>query len=191
MVNGPRLLTGSLARHTGTGQECILPLLPCPSGPPLCQCRANVVSKLDRFWSKVKSGSSHQCWPWQSYVSPNGYGYISLGPRKWRVHRLAWVLSFGPIPGRLLVRHKCDNKICCNPSHLELGTHADNSRDCVERGQTRRGSDHHKAKLTAAQVGYIRAEHRAGTTQQDLAAMFGVAHQTIGSVVRRQNWKWL
>ena len=28
-----------------------------------------------------------------------------------------------------VVRHRCHNRLCVNPEHLELGTQADNKRD--------------------------------------------------------------
>ncbi|WP_416053644.1 HNH endonuclease signature motif containing protein, partial [Escherichia coli] len=48
--------------------------------------------------------------------------------------RLIWELRNGPIDEGLVVRHKCDNRKCCNPEHLELGTRADNMNDRFIRG---------------------------------------------------------
>ena len=33
-----------------------------------------------------------------------------------------------------IVRHKCHNKLCCNPKHLEQGSNADNVRDSLLDG---------------------------------------------------------
>jgi hypothetical protein len=48
---------------------------------------------------------------------------------------MAWELAYGPIPPGLHVLHRCDNKPCCNPAHLFLGTKADNHADMMTKGR--------------------------------------------------------
>ncbi len=74
----------------------------------------------------------NQCWNWNK-AKTNGYGQITSNGKSYLAHRLAYELSNKELPDLLLVRHKCDNKSCCNPEHLELGTHSDNSNDVVIR----------------------------------------------------------
>lgn len=50
-------------------------------------------------------------------------------------HRVSWELFRGPIPNKLFVLHKCDNKNCINPDHLFLGTAKDNIHDCIRKGR--------------------------------------------------------
>lgn len=84
-------------------------------------------------WLKSKSTLNEQgCWSWGAALSGN-YGQLSFNGKHDYTHRIAYILAYGEIPENLLVRHKCDNTKCCNPDHLELGTHRDNRLDTLER----------------------------------------------------------
>jgi hypothetical protein len=77
------------------------------------------------------------CRLWQGAVDADGYGTLianHLKRNKMRAHRWVWEMANGPIKPGLVVRHKCDNRLCFRLSHLELGTVADNNRDASERG---------------------------------------------------------
>ena len=83
----------------------------------------------------VRSGD---CLEWQGGKSGNGYGQIFVDGKCVGTHRLAWVLANEcAIPDGLYVLHSCDNKICCEPAHLHLGTQLDNMREMRERGRSR------------------------------------------------------
>jgi len=92
------------------------------------------------FWEKVAKKGYNECWEWQGYRDKNDYGYHQLGDRNFLAHRIAWILSHGePIPPGLVVMHICDNPPCCNPSHLKLGTKAENNLDRAQKGRSARG----------------------------------------------------
>ena len=149
----------------------------------------------ERYWSKVQKGES--CWPWRACRTKRGYGQILVGSRTdgtrhlAYAHRVAYELTVGPIPNGLCVLHTCDNPSCVNPSHLWLGTVADNNRDCNakgRRGEEPRGEKSGMAKLTEKNVLAIRLDLR---TQSVIAANYGVSRATVGYIKRRETWRHL
>ena len=120
-----------------------------------------------------------------------GYGVFRLDGHYWLAPRLAYVLTHGDIMPGLCVLHSCDNRRCCNPQHLRLGTLAENNQDRAHKGRTARqyGEKHGNAKLTNADVIAIRSLYARGTfTQRRLGALFHVSQTVVGDIVRRQAW---
>lgn len=148
------------------------------------------------FWNRVNRGLDNECWPWTGPVSAskNGglaYGRIdAFGFTGVYVHRIAyWLANGGELNLRKnrdsLVRHSCDNPICCNPKHLLAGTHADNMHDKAERGRSKwweSTTQSPRAKLDADAVREIREFSAGGATRKELAERFGVSIQTIKAV---------
>jgi hypothetical protein len=137
-----------------------------------------------------KSGGPDACWPWIGANIAARYGVIHWEGKRQLAHRLTWRETRGPIPPGLHILHKCDNPPCCNPSHLFLGTSADNHRDMVSKGRAwtagLRGEAHGCAKLTEAKVREIRA---AKGSQEAIAAQFGVCRATVSHIRNRRLWK--
>jgi hypothetical protein len=69
------------------------------------------------------------CHIWHGPRVNGGYGHIRFHAEKWLAHRLAWTLKHGPIPAGMILCHRCDERRCCNPDHLFLGTRGDNMAD--------------------------------------------------------------
>lgn len=96
--------------------------------------------RIDIFWSKVdKSGDDDACWNWTAGKSSRGYGTFWDDVKTVSTHRYAYELTHGEIPRGLFVCHKCDNPLCCNPSHLWLGTALDNTIDRMKKGRSATG----------------------------------------------------
>jgi len=151
-----------------------------------------VADWIERYWDKVDVRGADECWEWQASRHASGYGMFSRERTTTRAHRLAWELANGPIPDGLCVLHRCDNRSCCNPSHLFLGTIADNSRDMVEKGRAARGIKNGRAKLTRQDVRRIRQLYNTGNhTLAALGRQFGVTESNVCYIVNRERWTWV
>lgn len=139
---------------------------------------------MKRFWNKVDKRGPTECWPWAASLK-NDYGSFWLQGANDLAHRVAWQMTHGPIIDGLVVRHKCDNPLCCNPEHLELGTPADNTRDMVRRGRASRRA----LKLTAEDACNIRKAYNTGRfLKSELAALAGVSGALVGQIIRGKRW---
>lgn len=115
------------------------------------------------------------------------------------LHRIAYIKSSGKswddIHG-LVIRHKCDNPRCINPEHLEIGTHADNTRDKMERGRHRSGKnttrsigiDNGRSKLNESKVKQIR-DLDATLTHKEISEIFNISKSQVGKIIQRLSWK--
>lgn len=79
----------------------------------------------NRFWAKVNKGPG--CWEWTANRSSEGYGQFSIGGRLNAAHRVASELTDGPIPAGIVLDHRCRNKGCVNPKHLDRVTQRENT----------------------------------------------------------------
>lgn len=133
------------------------------------------------------------CIEWQKYRDKKGYGTVKRDGKQRRAHRVAYCdhhdLPIEGIDGQCVL-HTCDNPPCVNPDHLRLGTHQDNSDDKMSKGRgdwsrPACGESHGNSKLTIGQVLAIRDDERS---QRVIAREYGMCHQTIGEVKRREIW---
>lgn len=155
----------------------------------------------DRFWRYV--ATSDGCWEWIGFKNRKGYGKIGLGRRDQGTilaHRLSWILAHKKrtraIPKGMHVCHRCDNPGCVRPSHLFLGTDADNLADMRAKGRGKlppvlRGEAHGFTTLTEKQVRAIRTLVKKGLYYRQVAKKFHVSKSTISNIVRRQTWSHL
>lgn len=68
------------------------------------------------------------CWVWRGARQKSGYGNVKMNKRHHGVHRLVFEILRGPVPNGLVLHHRCTNKPCCNPDHLEPVTQSENRR---------------------------------------------------------------
>jgi len=143
------------------------------------------------LWAlKNASRQVNGCHLWSGQHNGLGYGQLSIRRKNVLIHRVVFEVCNGEIPEGLVIRHTCDTPSCICPSHLISGTHADNARDRVERGQQVNGERHGRSKLTVSDVVAIRQLVKSGRhSQQDIAATFGVSRATVYKIANRLKWK--
>lgn len=146
----------------------------------------------ERFGKHVAKGGADECWNWTGSMTKWGYGKVKVHGRDVAAHRLAYELANGAIPAGLCVLHSCDNRVCCNPAHLRLGTNQDNIADKVAKGRQARTRGETVSKLTAAQVQSIRATYASGgTSHRKLAEAYGVSYKQVYRILKGEDWGWM
>ncbi len=77
------------------------------------------------------------------------------------------------------------------PSHLFLGSPADNAQDCVSKGRNTRfrGERHPRAKLTEVQVLEIRRLGASKTLSViQIADQYGIGRSTVTAICLKTRW---
>lgn len=147
--------------------------------------------RKEEFWKRVAVSAPGECWDWQGALTSHGYGSLKVAGKTGYAHRVAFELSHRPLQVNEHVMHSCDNPRCCNPSHLQAGSHADNMADMAAKGRGNGGSPggsrQGTSKLTESQVIDIRRQYN-GSNRIELAQKYGVTPQTISYVIHK-GWR--
>jgi len=117
-------------------------------------------------------------------------------------HRIVYLLEH---PGQISLRaprdktlrefvlHKCDNRICCNPSHLFLGNYDDNNKDAKRKGRAKgagpKGVAHKLAKLTMEQAREIRWISSLGVSNERIRKDYGISNEAVRRVVNGASYR--
>lgn len=92
----------------------------------------------EQYLEKIQSKcvrAANGCLEWQGWKNRKGYGEMNYRGDKVMVTRLVYTLCVGPIPAGHLACHYCDNRPCCDPTHLWTGFPHENSLDMVNKGR--------------------------------------------------------
>jgi len=147
-----------------------------------------LADKLSNMLVEIETG----CWEFTGGRTGSGYGAIYVGNGKCRsAHVVSYEITKGNIPKGMIVCHTCDNKICCNPDHLFLGTHQDNKDDEIAKGRHIRGERQGNHKLTESNVHVVREMIERGYTLASIGRKFNVTSEAIRLIKSGANWSWL
>lgn len=93
------------------------------------------ISVEDKFWSKVDKRDPEECWNWLGSKTKTGYGLFWPERRTTRTaHSFAFELATEIRAATYVfdIHHKCYNKSCVNPAHLELFSRQENTSDAFD-----------------------------------------------------------
>jgi hypothetical protein len=93
----------------------------------LAQQKAQRIEKL--LGAVTRTDGDRGCWEWARQRSPEGYAIVRWQGCSQLAHRVAYELLVGPIPDGLQIDHKCRNRGCVNPNHLQAVTSLANNEN--------------------------------------------------------------
>jgi hypothetical protein len=144
-------------------------------------------SLRERFESRYIPEPNSGCWLWLGKLNKYGYGRIlENGGGELFAHRVSAALAGMVFGDDDLICHGCDNRACVNPSHLFVGSHADNSADMVRKGRSTIGCRNPMARLKESDILAIRAD--TATPAELLAERYGVGQTTIRNYRSGRTW---
>ena len=128
----------------------------------------DLLSKID------PEGGLNACWPFLGQVTLNGYAHIRQGQRKTiKAHRWIYEHFHEVSLGDLVVMHLCDNRACCNPTHLKAATQKENMKDMVLKNR--------KKKICYDTVKHLR---QLGMTQKQIADELNCSPHTVWHILK-------
>ena len=149
------------------------------------------IQRIQKSVLVVDSG----CWIWQKSCNSAGYGQLTEAKRYWLAHRYAYQCIYGDLSVVDVVRHTCHRPRCCNPEHLQKGSHKDNYHDSYDvhaTAQDKRalgwsiGSNSYRTIREAnKETGISQASIQKYTC--DITGIFNVEAYRIGAI--RAGWK--
>jgi hypothetical protein len=123
-------------------------------------------------------------------VGRGGYRHGIVGRRNMDYHKIIADCFLDNSSNLRDINHKNGDKLDINVDNLERITHSDNVIHAYRTGlmKPQFGEDHHNAKLTEADVRYIRSTDKSS---YQLSKELGVDSSTIRDIRRRKTWRFV
>ena len=119
----------------------------------------------------------------------NGYPKVKFNGTDYRLNRFIYCLfnqkDFKQIRNKV-IRHTCDNRLCCSALHLIEGWPEDNRQDMYDRNRQAKGEQISRSKLTEADVCYIL---KSEMPPEYLSDVLNVTVETVNRILNRETWK--
>lgn len=181
-----RLHNGTIDGDVKVQQSCFV--RNCVNPTHLYLSKKKVPAEV-RFWLRVVKTAD--CWLWTAHIAKDGYGRFKDAYKEIYPHRFSWIVHFGAVPDGLDVLHKCDVRHCINPSHLFLGTDADNVADRVAKGRNgdTKGEKNSQAKMTSEKVIAMRLDRQTGLTWELLSKKYNISICQARQICVGRWWK--
>lgn len=117
--------------------------------------------------------------PNYGHINQDGYVRVldkprSQGGKLKMCHRIKWIEIYGDIPDGYEINHKCKNRKCCNPEHLE----------CLTKSE-HKSIDNGLRYKTRADAVYKTHLENLNLLQRELAVMFGIKQSSVSSILQR------
>jgi hypothetical protein len=207
-INIPKLALQIFFPETKIGKENFTIYTTCKN--KLCLSKDHLKIKIHIFtfeeaYTRLLEGSTRQipdenfeigCLLWNASKNDDRYGYIKMYGRTYGTHVLAIFIKekIMELPinekwEKLLTRHLCRNRHCCEATHLLLGTSKDNAMDKQKEGIFV-GKNVSTSKITneLAKKIYDSKDNPQFKTREDRIAFFKTTRNIITSIDLKTTW---
>lgn len=130
------------------------------------------------------------CWGWRGTFSEDR-PVLSIKGRNVRAARIAYAITYGPIPAGMCACHRCDNPGCIRPDHIFVDTIADNNADMVAKGRMadlshlhQRGADANHVRPLAEVTAVREVYATSGLTVAEVGRRFGIHPDVVSRYLR-------
>lgn len=136
------------------------------------------MAKRTPDYEVIDMGYETPCWRWLKFIETKGrskgYPKTNVNGVTKRAHKVYYEDHFGvKLEPHIQLDHKCRNRSCVNPDHLEPVTHREN--------QDRR------SKFSWEQAAAVRAL-KGVLSQQKIADQFGISRRYVRDILEGRAW---
>ncbi len=134
---------------------------------------------------EYKNDIKNDCWISDRYPGHSrDYPTVGINNKTISLHRFSYVCHKGEIPKGMIVMHTCDNTLCCNPNHLNIGTLSDNTQDMINKDRACRNGGFRKLSRQDVIDIYL-----SELSSYDLCKIYPVTSVQVRRIKNKTRWK--